>query len=279
MSNLIDITPSSHQLLGPPEIYAPKMGVTENHSATFLSTLNPCLDFFFHVVPNTPVKSVVERLELAWKYNPLTTLKLICNLRGVRGTGKSDKEGFYAAALWLHENHPKTLACNIWWFANVGYIKDLPEVLYRVLEGLDVRKRAKEEKSEMERIMGCTWKSGKRKRIHGSRGKDDIVGKRPRFHVSGNDDIFTIHGRRPQIHGLRGNDDIGSIYGKRQGIHNCRDNSEKKKKAKGGDPKVEKKEKITAMVKKALDRYTNDGRYDRRKLHNSVKGRSWVLEI
>ncbi|TQE10309.1 hypothetical protein C1H46_004148 [Malus baccata] len=31
---------------------------------------------------------------------------------GVRGTGKSDKEGFYKAAFWLHQNHPKTLACN-----------------------------------------------------------------------------------------------------------------------------------------------------------------------
>ncbi|GFQ03060.1 uncharacterized protein l728 [Phtheirospermum japonicum] len=88
------------------------MGFTENCSPTFLSSSNPCLDFFFHVVPNTPPETLTQRLELAWKHDPLKTLKLLCNLRGVRGTGKSDKEGGYTAALWLHKNHPKTLACN-----------------------------------------------------------------------------------------------------------------------------------------------------------------------
>ncbi|WJX61237.1 hypothetical protein P8452_46350 [Trifolium repens] len=34
-------------------------------------------------------------------------------LRAVRGTGKSDREGFYAAALWFHQHHPKTLASNV----------------------------------------------------------------------------------------------------------------------------------------------------------------------
>jgi hypothetical protein len=77
----------------------PPMGLTENMSPTFVSTGNPCLDFFFHVVPNTPSQTLVDRLQQAWSQNPLTTLKLVCNLRGVRGTGKSDREGFYAAAL------------------------------------------------------------------------------------------------------------------------------------------------------------------------------------
>ncbi|XP_043716160.1 uncharacterized protein LOC122664422 [Telopea speciosissima] len=122
----------------------PPMGFTENNSLTFLSTGNPCLDFFFHVVPDTPPESLKQRLDLAWSDNALTTLKLICNLRGVRGTGKSDKEGFYTAALWLHKNHPKTLACNVRWFAEFGYFKDLPEILYRLIEGADVRKIAKE---------------------------------------------------------------------------------------------------------------------------------------
>ncbi|XP_043718288.1 uncharacterized protein LOC122666205 isoform X1 [Telopea speciosissima] len=120
----------------------PPMGFTENNSPTFLSTGNPCLDFFFHVVPDTPPENLKQWLDLAWSHNALTTLKLICNLRGVRGTGKSDKEGFYTAALWLHKNHPKTLACNVRWFADFGYFKDLPEILYRLIEGADVRKNA-----------------------------------------------------------------------------------------------------------------------------------------
>ncbi|XP_015973372.1 uncharacterized protein LOC107496585 [Arachis duranensis] len=125
--------------------YSPKppMGLTENQSATFLSTGNPCLDFFFHVVPDTPSDSLRERLDVAWAHNPLTTLKLVCNLRGVRGTGKSDREGFYTAAMWLFSNHPKTLAANVPSFAEFGCFKDLPEVLYRILEGSDVRKNQK----------------------------------------------------------------------------------------------------------------------------------------
>ncbi|PRQ50693.1 hypothetical protein RchiOBHm_Chr2g0136111 [Rosa chinensis] len=123
----------------------PPMGFTENDSATFLSSGNPCLDLFFHVVPNTPASYLHQQLPLAWAHDALTTLKLICNLRGVRGTGKSDKEGFYTAALWLHQHHPKTLACNVASLAEFGYFKDLPEILYRLLEGHDVRQTQKEE--------------------------------------------------------------------------------------------------------------------------------------
>ncbi|WJX62796.1 hypothetical protein P8452_47754 [Trifolium repens] len=123
----------------------PPMGLTENMSPTFLSTGNPCLDFFFHVVPDTPSETLLERLQLAWSQNPLTTLKLVCNLRGVRGTGKSDREGFYAAALWFHQHHPKTLASNVPYLADFGYFKDLPEILYRLLEGSSVRKTQKQE--------------------------------------------------------------------------------------------------------------------------------------
>ncbi|PWA56749.1 hypothetical protein CTI12_AA415780 [Artemisia annua] len=126
-------------------------GFTENMSPTYLSTGNPCLDFFFHVVPDTPPETITRRLQEAWKHDPLKTLKLICNLRGVRGTGKSDKEGFYTCALWLHKNHPKTLACNVASIADFGYFKDLPELLYRVLEGPDVRKIEKKERSRRSR--------------------------------------------------------------------------------------------------------------------------------
>ncbi|CAN6860222.1 unnamed protein product [Brassica oleracea] len=86
-----------------------------------------------------------ERLQLAWDHDPLITLKLICNLRGVRGTGKSDKEGFYTAALWLHGSHPKTLACNLESLSKFGYFKDFPEILYRILKGSKIRDAQKSE--------------------------------------------------------------------------------------------------------------------------------------
>ncbi|KAI9170430.1 hypothetical protein LWI28_027834 [Acer negundo] len=119
------------------------MTYTEKRSPTFLTTGNPCLDFFFHVVPNTQPRSLKHRLCSAWNHDQLTTLKLIFNLRGVRGTGKSDMEGFYTAALWLHQNHPKTLAANVGSIPRFGYLKDLPEILYQLVRGPDVGRKQK----------------------------------------------------------------------------------------------------------------------------------------
>lgn len=121
------------------------MGLTENNSPTFLTSGNPCLDFFFHVVPDTPPEYFNKQLPVAWANDALTTVKLIYNLRGVRGTGKSDKEGFYTAAFWLYNHHPKTLACNVASVAAFGYFKDLPEIVYRLLQGQDIRKKQKAE--------------------------------------------------------------------------------------------------------------------------------------
>ncbi|KAL6839167.1 hypothetical protein ACP4OV_031058 [Aristida adscensionis] len=122
----------------------PRLARTENCSATYANSGNPCVDLFFQVVPDTPPQRVRELVAAAWASDPLTALKLVCNLRGVRGTGKSDREGFYAAALWMHERHPRTLACNLPALAEFGYLKDFPELLYRLIHGADVRKLAKE---------------------------------------------------------------------------------------------------------------------------------------
>ncbi|KAK1322359.1 hypothetical protein QJS10_CPA03g01489 [Acorus calamus] len=133
---------------GPPlrKIPPPRMIRTENNSATYLSSGNPCLDFFFQVVPHTPLHTLTRLLKSAWAHDPLKALKLVCHLRGVRGTGKSDKEGFYTAALWLHDHHPKTLSLNIGPIAGFGYFKDLPEILHRILNGADVREMQRRQK-------------------------------------------------------------------------------------------------------------------------------------
>ncbi|PWA99542.1 hypothetical protein CTI12_AA005400 [Artemisia annua] len=116
---------------------------TENNSATYRTTQNPNLDFFFHITPDTPPQTLITKLKSSWAHDPLTTLKLICNLRGIRGTGKTDKESFYTSAIWLHKKHAKTLVCNIPVLVEFGYFKDLLEILYRLVEGEDVRKVAK----------------------------------------------------------------------------------------------------------------------------------------
>ncbi|CAK9160058.1 unnamed protein product [Ilex paraguariensis] len=102
-------------------------------------------------------------------HNQLTTLKLICNLRGVRGIGKSDKKNFYTAALWLHKHHPKTLVCNLDIFADFGYFKDLPKILYRILKGPDKRvhemKSRKRHKKEVERKRNLRARVPRDKRV------------------------------------------------------------------------------------------------------------------
>ncbi|RWR78829.1 plant/T31B5-30 protein [Cinnamomum micranthum f. kanehirae] len=114
--------------------------LTRNLSPTsFQSSGNPCMDFFFYAMPYTPLENVTELLRRAWAHDPLTTFKLICQLRRVGDAGKSDKEGFYTAVFWLHQNHPKTLALNVGRFAQFGYMKDLPEMLFRLLAGADGR--------------------------------------------------------------------------------------------------------------------------------------------
>ncbi|XP_051128065.1 uncharacterized protein LOC127249355 [Andrographis paniculata] len=168
-SAMDDLATDLENIYNPPD---PLMTYTENMSATYKSSGNPCLDFFFHVVPDTPRDSVVDRLKLAWEHDSATTLKLICNLRGVRGTGKSDKENFYTAALWLHENHPKTLACNLRSIAQFGYLKDLPEILFRLIEGIEVRIKRKDA------WRSCRKGKGKSRKFYflakkNSRSKDD----------------------------------------------------------------------------------------------------------
>ncbi|KAI4978017.1 hypothetical protein ZWY2020_014571 [Hordeum vulgare] len=107
---------------------------TKKRSPTFPSSGDPCLDFF-RVLPATPAATVARLLAAAWAADPSTALRLVANLRGVRGSGKSDRESFYAAALWLHSRHPATLARNAASVAAFGYLKDLPELLHRIVRG------------------------------------------------------------------------------------------------------------------------------------------------
>ncbi|KAJ1286102.1 hypothetical protein BS78_03G327600 [Paspalum vaginatum] len=102
----------------------------------YASSGDPCVDFFYQVVPGVASDAdLAALLDAAWSRDARTALKLVCHLRGVRGLGKSDRDGFYAAALWMHARHPLTLAANLANFVRFGCLKDLPEILYRILHG------------------------------------------------------------------------------------------------------------------------------------------------
>ncbi|ONI08866.1 hypothetical protein PRUPE_5G205000 [Prunus persica] len=85
-----------------------------------------------------PYKYPDQLLPLAWSHDSLTTLKLICNLRDDDyDLGKYYLQAFYRTAIWLHHNHPKTLACNAdtivsEFSKSVGTMDDLVEILYRL---------------------------------------------------------------------------------------------------------------------------------------------------
>ncbi|XP_026430697.1 uncharacterized protein LOC113327785 isoform X1 [Papaver somniferum] len=214
-------------------------GYTANGAETYVSTDNPLLDFFFHVVPDSPHETVAQRLESAWKHDALKALKLVCNLRGVRGTGKSDKEGFYAAALWLHKNHPKTLAVNLRAMADFGYFKDLPELLFRLHEGVEIRKERKNE-----------WQTEKY-----NYPVDPVTRKRVRRDPNQN---VTANRRNPMKNkaGLRRN----PIQKKVKADSDDEEEKPKKKKSR--------KEKAIELSKRALERYGKDTEY--KNLHDKV---------
>ena len=49
-----------------PAVWSEGKALIENLTSTFVSSGDPCLDFFFHVVPNTPVSSMASLLAGAW---------------------------------------------------------------------------------------------------------------------------------------------------------------------------------------------------------------------
>ncbi|KAM5588445.1 hypothetical protein ABKV19_006735 [Rosa sericea] len=88
------------------------------------------------------------------------------------------------ASIWRRFGSTSTtpkLACNLASFSEFGYFKDLPEIVYRLLEGEDVRKKQKAEWRERKCAGGRkrresgsdgeTGSSSKKKRIRRKRGK------------------------------------------------------------------------------------------------------------
>jgi hypothetical protein len=78
-------------------------------------------------------------LELSWRRCAQTTLELIFLLRSTSPFSKQSREDFCTAATWLHRYHPETLVYNVGAFAKFGSLKDLLEILYRIVNGPQVR--------------------------------------------------------------------------------------------------------------------------------------------
>ncbi|RWR78951.1 hypothetical protein CKAN_00750500 [Cinnamomum micranthum f. kanehirae] len=123
----------------------PPMRPMETPSRYSLSSGDPCLDLFNvllqeHDTP--PPETLRELLRRAWAHNPLTTLKII-----LRRGRSLDMEVLYTVVVfWLHQNHPKTLALNVRWFTQFGYMPYLLKILFREVAPPDALEIEKEER-------------------------------------------------------------------------------------------------------------------------------------
>ena len=90
--------------------------LTDNGDVAYQSTTNPLVDLFYELEEFTTSPRLRDLLEIAWKHDPLTTLKIIFNARSIH-LGKSFKQTFYQCAGWLAQNHPLTLVANLQWLS------------------------------------------------------------------------------------------------------------------------------------------------------------------
>jgi hypothetical protein len=101
---------------------------------------DPCREFYVRFTDRKSSPDVLQYyLELSWHHCPQITLEHICLLRRTSHYRKRCRENFYIAALWLHRHHSLTLAYNLKAFAEYGCLKDLLEILYRIVNGSQVR--------------------------------------------------------------------------------------------------------------------------------------------
>ena len=101
---------------------------TTNSAVAYKSTLSACLDFFYQVNDTASLDKMNELIEASWKEDANVTLRLIFQLRDIR-KGKGVYRPFLYCLSWLRHNHFQTLLCNLEHVAEVGYWKDLLDLL------------------------------------------------------------------------------------------------------------------------------------------------------
>ncbi|CAL5358094.1 unnamed protein product [Camellia sinensis] len=121
------------QLTGPPILHPPNtagklLPANTTGKTPPDSSQKPLNNVLLHLNLNGLPENLTSWLKHAWSSNPLTTLKLICHLCSC-----PNKEWFYAAVIWLHQNHPLTLAFNIRIFSGFGCLRDFLVILDRSL--------------------------------------------------------------------------------------------------------------------------------------------------
>src|SRR5258708_1979381 len=105
--------------------------LTENKSATYGTSADPRVDFFFHITEDAQKDNTLKLLRKEWKCDPLDTLKLVAYLRDCRN-GKGIRNQYHTCLTYLFDNHFQTLMANMKQLVSFGYWKD-PLLLLMVL--------------------------------------------------------------------------------------------------------------------------------------------------
>ncbi|PIA41881.1 hypothetical protein AQUCO_02100007v1 [Aquilegia coerulea] len=141
-------TTASGQLLGPPELHGQQTHNKKPTSSSSSGSGDPFMDLMVANFNNTTTTKLLIQQTVPVPVPPRGFTENLSPTFLSTGNPCLDfvfHIGFYTAALWLHKHHLKTLACNVKSISKFGYFKDLPEILYRILQGSNVRKLGKDE--------------------------------------------------------------------------------------------------------------------------------------
>lgn len=110
------------------------MTFTENGALAHDGTGVKCLDFYTKVMARdkaTAMKDPIieDFISQAWLENPAITLRLVANLRDIRGdTGKGERHAATVCWKWLMKNHPEQISANMAHIPFFGRWKDLLDI-------------------------------------------------------------------------------------------------------------------------------------------------------
>jgi len=112
--------------------------VGENGELVHMSNSSALVALFFEAVPSIQADQLENLLEAAFAENPKVALKLLFNLGSVRknAAGKSDRDNFQAALLWLFRKWPQTYLLNQGCIAKFTCLKEvLNSAMFIMYEG------------------------------------------------------------------------------------------------------------------------------------------------
>lgn len=110
--------------------------LTENADLAHRSTNDTLVDLFTELEDVVSGPRLLELLNMAWREDAASTLKIIFNARSIH-LGKASRHTFYRCAGWLAKNHPLTLLANLQWLSR--------PVIQKKAEKKDAEKKADED--------------------------------------------------------------------------------------------------------------------------------------